>query len=88
MCAQRPQRCVDVGLASSDWQMPPSAQMARYFPVAVFYPIVYWMLMAVITVLMTPRGLFRTTNRGRPTTWRTKREPLAESKSAVTSPSA
>ena len=69
-----------------DWRY--DRRVVRYFPVAVFYPIVYWMLMAVITVLMTPRGLFRTTNRGRPTTWRTKREPLAESESAGTSPSA
>lgn len=31
--------------------------LVRDVPVAVVYPLVYWMLMAVITVVSTPRGL-------------------------------
>jgi poly-beta-1,6-N-acetyl-D-glucosamine synthase len=45
----------------------------RYLPVAVLYPIVYWMLMAVITVASTPRGLLSQKHRGRPTRWQTPR---------------
>ncbi len=49
-------------------------EIVRYFPVSVYYPLVYWMLMAVVTVVSTPRGLFGTSNLGVPTRWRTKRE--------------
>ena len=45
-----------------------------YFYVAVFYPIIYWLLMAVVTVLATPMGLAVRTVRGRVTRWRTPRE--------------
>jgi poly-beta-1,6-N-acetyl-D-glucosamine synthase len=31
----------------------------RYFPIAVVYPIAYWMLMAIVTVVSTPRVLLR-----------------------------
>lgn len=34
-------------------------QLLRYFPVAIFYPLVYWMLMAVITTIYTLDGLLR-----------------------------
>jgi biofilm PGA synthesis N-glycosyltransferase PgaC len=47
-------------------------EVVRYFPVAVFYPIVYWMLMSAITVVSTPKGLFGRTDRG-PTTWKMPR---------------
>ena len=50
------------------------AQVVRYFPVSVYYPLVYWMLMAVVTAVSTPRGLLGTSNVGAPTRWRTKRE--------------
>jgi biofilm PGA synthesis N-glycosyltransferase PgaC len=45
----------------------------RHFPVAVAYPIIYWMLMSLITAVATPAGLFRRTRRGRVTQWRTVR---------------
>ena len=45
----------------------------RAFPVAVMYPIVYWMLMSLITALSTPAGLFRRQSRGNVTLWRTAR---------------
>lgn len=48
----------------------------RHFPVAVFYPLVYWILMSIITVVSTPRGLFSTTPRG-PTRWTMPREARA-----------
>ena len=45
----------------------------RVFPVAVVYPIVYWMLMSLITALSTPAGLLQRSARGRVTQWRTTR---------------
>jgi biofilm PGA synthesis N-glycosyltransferase PgaC len=45
----------------------------KHFPVAVTYPIVYWMLMALITVFSTPVGLFRRQRKGAVTQWRTAR---------------
>jgi biofilm PGA synthesis N-glycosyltransferase PgaC len=45
----------------------------RYYPVAVSYPIIYWMLMALITVFATPAGLVRRAPKGSVTQWRTER---------------
>jgi biofilm PGA synthesis N-glycosyltransferase PgaC len=45
----------------------------KHFPVAVTYPIVYWMLMSLITAFATPVGLFRRTRTGSVTQWRTSR---------------
>jgi biofilm PGA synthesis N-glycosyltransferase PgaC len=45
----------------------------RAFPVAVLYPIVYWMLMSLITAMATPAGLFKRQSRGNVTLWRTAR---------------
>jgi biofilm PGA synthesis N-glycosyltransferase PgaC len=45
----------------------------RFLPVAILYPIVYWMLMAVITAISTPLGLLGRKHRGRPTRWQTPR---------------
>jgi hypothetical protein len=45
----------------------------RHFPVAVSYPIIYWMLMSLITVYATPIGLFRRRRRGAVTQWKTQR---------------
>jgi len=45
----------------------------RSFPVAVVYPIVYWMLMSLITAFATPAGLFKRQSRGNVTLWRTAR---------------
>jgi poly-beta-1,6-N-acetyl-D-glucosamine synthase len=49
----------------------------RYYPVAVFYPLVYWMLMSIITVLTTPKGLFGRRSR-EPARWHTPRNAAAE----------
>ena len=43
------------------------------FPVAVAYPIVYWMLMSLCTAVSTPAGLVRGARSGRVTQWRTAR---------------
>jgi biofilm PGA synthesis N-glycosyltransferase PgaC len=45
----------------------------RYYPVAVSYPIIYWMLMALITVFATPVGLVRGAAKGSVTQWKTER---------------
>jgi len=45
----------------------------RVFPVAVAYPIIYWMLMSLITALATPAGLLKRQSRGGVTLWRTAR---------------
>jgi biofilm PGA synthesis N-glycosyltransferase PgaC len=47
--------------------------VARHFPVAVSYPIVYWMLMSMITAISTPAGLFRRARRGTTSQWKTNR---------------
>lgn len=49
--------------------------VSRFYYMAVFYPIVYWMLMAVVTVVATPMGWARRPRRGTVTRWRTRREP-------------
>lgn len=49
--------------------------VSRYFPYAVLYPLVYWMLMAICTVVSTPSGLWR--KPGLPVTWHTLRETAA-----------
>jgi biofilm PGA synthesis N-glycosyltransferase PgaC len=33
--------------------------LMRYFPVAIFYPLIYWMLMSLITAIYTIDGLLR-----------------------------
>ena len=38
--------------------------LLRDAPVAVIYPLVYWMFMALVTVVSTPRGLFGDQKRG------------------------
>ncbi|MFQ5510210.1 MAG: glycosyltransferase [Candidatus Krumholzibacteriia bacterium] len=45
-----------------------------YYVLAVFYPLVYWIFMAVVTVVATPRG-FRGPEKGRaPVRWKPVRE--------------
>jgi biofilm PGA synthesis N-glycosyltransferase PgaC len=46
----------------------------RYYYVAVFYPIVYWVLMAVVTSVATPMGMLSRIRAGTVTRWRTQRE--------------
>jgi poly-beta-1,6-N-acetyl-D-glucosamine synthase len=50
--------------------------LARYFLVAVFYPVIYWMLMALVTTLATPSGLLGNIKLGHLTRWRTERDPF------------
>jgi poly-beta-1,6-N-acetyl-D-glucosamine synthase len=47
-------------------------RVLRALPVAVFYPIAYWMFMAMITVISTPQGLSR--GAVKVARWRTPRE--------------
>lgn len=47
--------------------------LVRDAPVAVIYPLVYWMLMALVTVASTPRGLLASQQRGL-ARWHTPRE--------------
>ncbi len=50
-------------------------KMLRFFPVAIFYPLIYWTLMSTITTIYTIGALLR---RGpRLQTWRIKREEAA-----------
>jgi len=48
--------------------------LKKYFIVAVFYPLVYWILMAVITVTTAPLGLNVNRQRRKFTLWKTIRE--------------
>jgi len=53
--------------------------VVRYFAVAVYYPLLYWLLMAVVTTLTTPFGF---TKRARgPQRWQTPREEAETSSS-------
>ncbi len=47
--------------------------IVKYFPVAVAYPIAYWMLMSLITFFATPAGVLRPRRQGAVTQWRTVR---------------
>jgi len=51
--------------------------LLRDMPVAVIYPIFYWMLMALITVASTPRGVLGDHRRGL-AQWHTPRNPQPE----------
>ena len=44
-----------------------------HFPIAVTYPIIYWMLMSLITAYATPIGLFGRLRSGAVTQWKTQR---------------
>ncbi|UCH84785.1 MAG: poly-beta-1,6 N-acetyl-D-glucosamine synthase [Candidatus Latescibacterota bacterium] len=45
-----------------------------YYVVAVVYPIIYWMLMAVVTFFSTPGGLMRSAKGAAPVRWKPVRE--------------
>jgi biofilm PGA synthesis N-glycosyltransferase PgaC len=49
-------------------------RLPRYFVVAVFYPLVYWILMAAITVTTAPAGLNVNRQKRRYTLWKPVRE--------------
>ncbi len=48
--------------------------LPRYYIIAIFYPLVYWILMAVITVVTAPRGMWVNRQRNKITQWKTVRE--------------
>ncbi|MCP4291266.1 MAG: poly-beta-1,6 N-acetyl-D-glucosamine synthase [bacterium] len=48
--------------------------LPRYFVVAVFYPLIYWILMALITVTTTPLGLNVNRQKRKYTLWKPIRE--------------
>lgn len=48
--------------------------LGRFYLVAVFYPLVYWILMAVITVVTAPKGLAVNRQKTRITQWKPIRE--------------
>jgi biofilm PGA synthesis N-glycosyltransferase PgaC len=48
--------------------------LKKYFFVAVFYPLVYWILMAVITVVTAPQGLTVNRQKRKITLWKPVRE--------------
>ncbi len=48
--------------------------LKKYFFVAVFYPLVYWILMAVITVVTAPQGLAVNRQKRKITLWKPVRE--------------
>ncbi|MFO7652695.1 MAG: glycosyltransferase [Candidatus Krumholzibacteriia bacterium] len=50
------------------------SKLPRYYLTAVFYPLVYWILMAVITVVTTPRGLGVNRQKRKVTQWKPVRE--------------
>lgn len=52
-------------------------EILGYFGFAVFYPIIYWMLMALVTTVSTPMGAFGRLRRGEITRWRTLRDDPA-----------
>ncbi|MCZ6767378.1 MAG: glycosyltransferase family 2 protein [bacterium] len=45
-----------------------------YYVFAVLYPLIYWVFMAVVSVVSTPRGLFRAQPELKPTKWKPVRE--------------
>ncbi len=49
-------------------------KLPRYFVTAVFYPLVYWILMAVITVVTHPAGINVNRQKRRYTLWKPVRE--------------
>ncbi len=49
-------------------------RLGWYYGVAVFYPIIYWILLAIVTATYSPRGLMRNPLAGRLTRWQPVRE--------------
>lgn len=48
--------------------------LLRYYSVAVFYPLIYWILMAFVTVVTAPRGWAIHRQKGKVTQWQPVRE--------------
>jgi biofilm PGA synthesis N-glycosyltransferase PgaC len=49
-------------------------ELPWYYLIAIFYPLIYWMMMAIVTALFTPVGYFRRVRRDMPTRW----EPIRQ----------
>ena len=49
-------------------------RLPRYYIVAPFYPLIYWILMAVITVVSAPAGLNVNRQKRQYTLWKPVRE--------------
>jgi hypothetical protein len=49
-------------------------KLPRYYVTAVFYPLIYWILMALITVITVPRGVAVNRQRRQVTLWKPVRE--------------
>jgi len=49
-------------------------QLPWYYIVAVVYPIIYWMLMALVTFVSTPGGMMKSSNGAAPVRWKPVRE--------------
>ena len=47
--------------------------LGRSYAVAIFYPLMYWMFLAIVTVRSTPEGFFRAPQR-KGTQWKTRRD--------------
>ena len=45
-----------------------------YYSLAIFYPLLYWMFMAIVTVVSAPGGLLRSNSKRTPTRWKPIRE--------------
>ena len=48
--------------------------LPRHYVIAVFYPLLYWMFMALVTFASTPGGLVRSARRAPPARWTPVRE--------------
>ncbi|UCG51987.1 MAG: poly-beta-1,6 N-acetyl-D-glucosamine synthase [Candidatus Latescibacterota bacterium] len=53
---------------------PYDRHLPWYYLVTVLYPLIYWMLMAVVTSVSTPGGVLKSTDRGAPARWKPVRE--------------
>ncbi len=49
------------------------AELGRSYPIAIFYPLIYWMLLALVTFRSTPAGFLRAPER-KGTRWKTRRD--------------
>jgi biofilm PGA synthesis N-glycosyltransferase PgaC len=47
--------------------------LGRSYPIAVFYPLIYWLFLAVVTARSTPEGLLQPPS-GQGTRWKTRRD--------------
>jgi biofilm PGA synthesis N-glycosyltransferase PgaC len=47
--------------------------LGRSYAVAIFYPLIYWMLLALVTFRSTPAGFFLEPER-KATRWKTRRD--------------